>query len=62
MITPTLPRERSLASLSPSGGFHRVAWHEWGEPGNPRVAICVHGLTRTGRDFDVVAQALSATH
>jgi pimeloyl-ACP methyl ester carboxylesterase len=62
MITTTHPRERTLASLSPNGGFHRVAWYEWGDAGNPRVAICVHGLTRTGRDFDVVAQAMSATH
>lgn len=33
---------------------------EWGEPTNPNVLICVHGLTRCGRDFDVMAQALSA--
>lgn len=40
------------------GGFHRVAYVEWGLAGNPRVCICVHGLTRNGRDFDELAQAL----
>lgn len=40
-------------------GFHRVAYVEWGLPGNPRVCICVHGLTRNGRDFDVLANALA---
>jgi pimeloyl-ACP methyl ester carboxylesterase len=32
---------------------------EWGDPANPRVLVCVHGLTRNGRDFDHVAQALA---
>lgn len=42
------------------GGFHRIAYVEWGTPDNPRVCICVHGLTRNGRDFDELAQALRA--
>ncbi len=41
-------------------GFHRVAYVEWGLPGNPRVCICVHGLTRNGRDFDELAGALQS--
>ena len=61
MPIETPPRERALKSLSPHG-FHRVAWHEWGDAENPRVVICVHGLTRTGRDFDVLASALARTH
>ena len=61
MLTRTAPRERSLKSLSPHG-FHRVVWHEWGDPANPRVVICVHGLTRTGRDFDVLGEALARSH
>ena len=61
MLTSTAPRERSLSSLSPHG-FHRVAWHEWGDPDNPRVVVCVHGLTRTGRDYDVLGETLSGTH
>ena len=31
-------------------------------PTNPRVVICVHGLGRNGRDFDVLGEALAPTH
>lgn len=39
-------------------GFHRLHYTAWGTTGNPRVLICAHGLTRTGRDFDYLALAL----
>ena len=39
-------------------GFHRVHYTEWGDPANSKVLICVHGLTRTSRDFDFLAAAL----
>ena len=48
---------RSHHALGPHG-FHRVHYTEWGDPDNPKVLICVHGLTRTGRDFDFLAAAL----
>jgi len=41
-----------------SKGFHRMHYTDWGDAANPRVVICVHGLTRNGRDFDTLAQAL----
>ena len=40
-------------------GLHRMAYTEWGDPKNPEVVICVHGLTRNGRDFDALAEKLS---
>lgn len=40
-------------------GFHRMAYTEWGPADHPHVVLCVHGLTRNGRDFDILAQALS---
>lgn len=43
-------------------GFHRIDYSEWGDPHNPRVLICVHGLTRNGRDFDALARHLSADY
>ena len=49
------------ASLS-SGGFHRVHYTEWGDAANPRMLICAHGLTRCGRDFDTMAESLSAQY
>lgn len=52
------PPIRSVRCVHP-GGLHRMAYTEWGERDNPRVVVCVHGLTRTGRDFDRLAMALA---
>ena len=35
-----------------------MAYWQWGEPSADHVIICAHGLSRQGRDFDVLAQAL----
>ena len=37
-----------------------VAWIEWGPPEASRTVVCVHGLTRNARDFDVLAARLAA--
>jgi pimeloyl-ACP methyl ester carboxylesterase len=37
--------------------FHKMAFVEFGNPAAPAV-VCLHGLTRTGRDFDALAEAL----
>ena len=39
--------------------FHRIAYVEWGAPDSPRIIVCVHGLSRQGRDFDPLAYALA---
>jgi pimeloyl-ACP methyl ester carboxylesterase len=67
----TIPRRRAATKLAnvieprfgqvmcpSSAGFHPIAYTEWGDPDASRVAICVHGLTRQGRDFDPLAVAL----
>jgi len=51
--------QQYFLSLGPDG-FHRLAYTDWGEPHNPHVVICVHGLSRNSRDFDRLAGALSA--
>jgi pimeloyl-ACP methyl ester carboxylesterase len=51
-------REGAVLCMDPHG-FHRMRYVEWGDPANKRVLVCVHGLTRSGRDFDYLAQALS---
>jgi pimeloyl-ACP methyl ester carboxylesterase len=53
----TEPRLRDVQCLD-SRGLHRMAYWEWGDAANPRVLVCVHGLTRQGRDFDTLARAL----
>jgi len=56
MIEPQLG---AVQCLSP-GGLHTMRYVEWGDPHNPRVLLCVHGLARTGRDFDRLARVLAA--
>lgn len=50
-------QHRSLRYLL-GGAFHRMAYTEWGDPDAPPV-LCVHGVTRNGRDFDALAANLS---
>jgi pimeloyl-ACP methyl ester carboxylesterase len=53
----TEPRRRSVQCASPAG-LHRISYLEWGDPRNRDTLICVHGLTRSSRDFDDLARAL----
>ena len=55
------PRLCHVQCISPRG-LHRMAYWEWGAADNPRVLVCVHGLTRQGRDFDTLARDLSAEY
>ena len=48
----------SLLILAP-GGFHRVAYLDWGNPSAAHVVVCVHGLARNSRDFDFLARELA---
>ena len=56
MIEPIL---RHVTCPDAAGG-HRMAYWQWGQPDSPHLVLCVHGLTRQGRDFDVLARALCA--
>lgn len=54
-MTPRAHRLRYLLG----GAFRGLAWMEWGPPDGAPV-VCVHGLTRSGRDFDALARTLAA--
>lgn len=57
----TEPRLHHITCPDAHGG-HRMAYWAWnatGLPHHPHVVVCVHGLSRQGRDFDTLAQALS---
>jgi pimeloyl-ACP methyl ester carboxylesterase len=56
MAAPTL----NYVSCPDAGGSHRMAYWLWGDERAPHVIVCAHGLSRQGRDFDVLAQALVA--
>lgn len=57
----TEPRLNYVTCASPAGA-HRMAYWEWGDPANDHVVLCVHGLTRSGRDFDPLAQRLASRY
>lgn len=54
MLEPTL----NYVLCPDASGGHRMAYWQWGNPHSSHVVVCAHGLTRQGRDFDVLAQAL----
>ena len=51
-------REGQVQCASPAG-LHHMRYVEWGAADNPKVLLCVHGLTRNARDFDFIARALA---
>ncbi|MBX3658184.1 MAG: alpha/beta hydrolase [Ramlibacter sp.] len=55
----TEPKLNYVPCPDTSGG-HRMAYWQWGEADAGHLVVCVHGLSRQGRDFDVLAQALVA--
>lgn len=48
--------EKSFLSIN-SAGMHRIVYNDWG-PADGVPAICVHGLTGNGHDFDILAEEL----
>ncbi len=57
----TEPVLRDVQCLD-SRGLHRMAYWQWGDAANPKVLVCVHGLTRQGRDFDALARAMAGEY
>lgn len=53
-ILPHLKKMQCLAST----GFHDLHYAEWGNKTSEKVALCVHGFSRNGRDFDYLAKSL----
>lgn len=54
MTEPTL----RFVTCADADGGHRMAYWQWGDADAAHVVLCVHGLTRQGRDFDMLARAL----
>jgi pimeloyl-ACP methyl ester carboxylesterase len=48
------PRLREVCVLG-RDGFRRLAYAEWGPEDAAQTVVCVHGVSRNGRDFDVLA-------
>ena len=52
------PLVKMVQCLSPAG-LHHMAYKQWGDPDNPEVLVCVHGVSRVSGDFDRLAADLS---
>jgi pimeloyl-ACP methyl ester carboxylesterase len=61
-MTAAIPSEPQLRRVQCLGakGLHGMAYWEWPRLSGPsdRVLVCVHGITRQGRDFDTLARAM----
>jgi pimeloyl-ACP methyl ester carboxylesterase len=59
---PASTLEPTLRHLPVLRGMHvvRMAYWEWPAAPGARTVVCVHGLSRQGRDFDVLAADLAA--
>jgi pimeloyl-ACP methyl ester carboxylesterase len=61
MTAPTLQHTIVGGAAAQEGSPRRMAWWDWrstGGDGDKHVVVCVHGLSRQGRDFDALARAL----
>jgi pimeloyl-ACP methyl ester carboxylesterase len=53
------PQREGLALGLSTAGFHRIAYADWGPEADTIPVVCLHGLTRQGRDFDFLAARLA---
>jgi pimeloyl-ACP methyl ester carboxylesterase len=54
LLTFDIPSSPQLFTSS-----HRLTCYQWGDAHAKDTVMCVHGLTRNGRDFDFLAEALA---
>jgi pimeloyl-ACP methyl ester carboxylesterase len=57
----TIATHKTVQCISPAG-LHKMAYQEWGDPHNPNVLLCIHGVTRVSDDFDQLARTLCDTY
>ena len=57
-VQPVLRHVSCPGASQTDAQTHRMAYWQWGDAANPRILVCVHGLSRQGRDFDSLARSL----
>jgi pimeloyl-ACP methyl ester carboxylesterase len=50
--------DHEFSHLGPEG-FMPIRYRQWGQPENPKVLVCVHGLSRNRLDFEAVGEAFA---
>jgi pimeloyl-ACP methyl ester carboxylesterase len=58
MTSTVLQPSLHYVQCTDTSGSHRMAYWQWGQPSAAHVVVCVHGLSRQGRDFDTLAARL----
>jgi len=58
-MTKSNTMQTSFFTCTDPFGTHRIAYTEWGQASDAPTILCAHGLTRNGRDFDRIAEALA---
>jgi pimeloyl-ACP methyl ester carboxylesterase len=53
--------DHSFLFLGPQG-FMPIGYRQWGDPANPRLLFCVHGLSRNRLDFEDVGNAFAGDY
>jgi pimeloyl-ACP methyl ester carboxylesterase len=59
LATALKPDRYGVAYGLSTAGFHRIAYTDWGPLKEEAAVLCLHGLTRQGRDFDYLAATLA---
>jgi len=59
LATAPVPDRHGIVYGLSTTGFHRIAYTDWGPPKDDVAVLCLHGLTRQGRDFDYLAATLA---
>jgi pimeloyl-ACP methyl ester carboxylesterase len=62
LSAPSLHHVECPGASTTNPQSHRMAYWSWGDATNPRVLVCVHGLSRQGRDFDTLARQLASDY
>jgi pimeloyl-ACP methyl ester carboxylesterase len=58
-MIPTPPRRLQIPFTIRGRATQHMIVHDWGDVASEHIVLCVHGLSRNGRDFDVIAEALA---
>ena len=55
-------KNKETGIILSDGNAYRLNYTEWGKEDASHILLCVHGLTRNGRDFDYLAMELANKH